>query len=135
MNEDRKIILINKMCTGSFNIDNIGHEIINYFKDDNNENYIYVLPYGGIASKYDDKIDIIIMTSSLSNKRIEVQAIVELDDDSQIHRGGDRGSIEAHKNQLDKLKDITYGGIRLDEIFKDNKGNDKAIYITFKAKK
>ena len=37
----KDVILINKMCTGSFTISNIGHEIINYFKDDNGDNYIY----------------------------------------------------------------------------------------------
>ena len=132
MNKD--VILINKMCTGSFTISNIGHEIINYFKDDNGDNYIYILPYGGMSSIYDDRIDTIILTSSLSNKRVEVQAIIEIDEDGQIHKGGDRGSKEVHDKQLEVLKDVTYGGATLEQIFKYNKGNDKAIYVTFKAK-
>lgn len=91
----RDVILINKMCTGSFTINNIGHEIINYFKDDNGDNYIYISPYGGMGKKYNDRIDMIILTSSLSNQKVEIQAIIELDDNSQIHKDGDKGNKEA----------------------------------------
>ncbi len=130
----KDVILINKMCTGSFTISNIGHEIINYFKDDNGDNYIYILPYGGMSNIYDDRIDTIILTSSLKDKRVEVQAIIEIDEHGQIHKGGDRGSEEIHNKQLELLKNVTYGGATLEQIFRYNKGNDKAIYVTFKAK-
>lgn len=39
------------MFTGDYLNDNIGHEIINLFKDDNGENYIYLCKDG----KYDIK--------------------------------------------------------------------------------
>ena len=34
-NKEKNVILINRMCTGTYTINNIGHEIINYFKADN----------------------------------------------------------------------------------------------------
>lgn len=131
----RDIILINKMCTGSYTVSNIGHEIINYFKDDNGDNYIYILPYGGMAKEKDDRIDTIILTSSLSNNRVEILAVIEIDENGQIHKGGNRGTEEIHKEQLKKLKNVTYGGATLEQIFKYNARNDEAIYVTFKAQK
>lgn len=131
----RDVILINKMCTGSFTINNIGHEIINYFKDDNGDNYIYISPYGGMGKKYNDRIDMIILTSSLSNQKVEIQAIIELDDNSQIHKDGDKGNKEIHKKQVDYLVNVTYGGATFEQIFRNNKGNKEAIYVTFKAKR
>ena len=130
----RDIILINKMCTGSYTVSNIGHEIINYFKDDNGDNYIYILPYGGMAKEKDDRIDTIILTSSLSNNRVEILAVIEIDENGQIHKGGDRGTEEIHREQLKELKNVTYGGATLEQIFKYNIKNDEAIYVTFKAK-
>lgn len=130
----RDIILINKMCTGSYTVSNVGHEIINYFKDDNGDNYIYILPYGGMAKEKDDRIDTIILTSSLSNNRVEILAVIEIDENGQIHKGGDRGTEEIHREQLKKLKNVTYGGATLEQIFKYNIKNDEAIYVTFKAK-
>ena len=139
MEDNRKIkkdiILINKMCTGSYTVSNIGHEIINYFKDDNGDNYIYILPYGGMAKEKDDRIDTIILTSSLSNNRVEILAVIEIDENGQIHKGGDQGTEKIHKEQLEKLKNVTYGGATLEQIFKYNIRNDKAIYVTFKTKK
>lgn len=130
----RDIILINKMCTGSYTVSNVGHEIINYFKDDNGDNYIYILPYGGMAKEKDDRIDTIILTSSLSNNRVEILAVIEIDENGQIHKGGDRGTEEIHREQLKELKNVTYGGATLEQIFKYNIKNDEAIYVTFKAK-
>lgn len=130
----RDIILINKMCTGSYTVSNVGHEIINYFKDDNGDNYIYILPYGGMAKEKDGRIDTIILTSSLSNNRVEILAVIEIDENGQIHKGGDRGTEEIHREQLKELKNVTYGGATLEQIFKYNIKNDEAIYVTFKAK-
>ena len=42
---------------------------------------------------------------------------------------------EIHKEQLKKLKNVTYGGATLEQIFKYNARNDEAIYVTFKAQK
>ena len=38
--------ILNKIFTGSFLDYNLGHEIINFIKMDDNNRYIYVNPYG-----------------------------------------------------------------------------------------
>ena len=59
--EDEKEILLNIMYTGSYlQNDNIGHEDINLFKDDNGNSYIYVLPFGTMDQKHNDKIETVL---------------------------------------------------------------------------
>lgn len=132
MNKD--IILINKMCTGSYTTNNIGHEIINFFKDDNGDNYCYVLPYGGYSNNYKGRINKLILTSSLSNQRVEILAIADIDYSKEIYIDGNRGNKIIHKKQIEQLKNITYGGQKLEKIFAKNYGNEEAIYVTFKIK-
>lgn len=129
-----KEILINKMCTGSFTINNIGHEIINYFKTDIGEEYLYVLPYGGMSKKHNNKIKYVLLTSSLHKKSVQIIAKAEVEE--QIHFDGDKGSIEAHNKQLEQInnRNISYGGCKVNQIFKNNIYNDIAIYATFKVK-
>lgn len=48
---DKRILLV-KMFAGGFNVDNLGHEIINYYLDDEGERYhVFVPPYGKAMQK------------------------------------------------------------------------------------
>ena len=64
--EEKNVILINKMYTGSYLDDNdgnnIGHEIINFFKADDGNNYIYITPYG--KANNGDNIKYILLTDA-----------------------------------------------------------------------
>ena len=42
------MIIINRMFSGGYLNESLGHEIINLFKADNGRHYIYVNPYGTI---------------------------------------------------------------------------------------
>ena len=43
-------ILINQLFAGAYLQEgtNIGHEVINLFRDDNDENYLYITPMGNV---------------------------------------------------------------------------------------
>ena len=72
-----KEILLNIMYTGAYLENenaNIGHEIINLFKADNGNNYIYVLPYGLMSKKHNDKIKTILLVRRCNSKIIEILA-------------------------------------------------------------
>lgn len=63
--------ILNKIFTGSFLDHNLGHEIINFIKMDNNNRYIYVNPYGERseqAAKYTEYV-LHIMGIVYKNKR------------------------------------------------------------------
>lgn len=69
-------ILINRMFAGKYCIDNIGHEIINLFKTDNGENYIYINPYGRINKEYNGKIKYVLFTQQYAPCLLRVLAKV-----------------------------------------------------------
>ena len=46
-------ILLSKLFAGTFNDDNIGHEVINLYRQDNEQDlyhYLYIAPYGSVGS-------------------------------------------------------------------------------------
>lgn len=147
-------ILFNKMNTGSYDNENIGHEIINYFKADNGYEYIYILPYGGIGYHQTDKIKHILLTGSLSNGRIEIIAkIPNLNPENQVFKNGNGHYLTNHKNEkmninshnknkknheiqikeIDK-ESVFYHDLPIYKIMEDNYGAEEAIYYSFKCK-
>lgn len=130
-------ILLNKMYTGSYTTtaDDIGHEIINFFKTDIGENYVYILPYGGVGSTHNDQISHILFTGAQKEGKFEILAKVV--GHEQIFRHGNRGNSDTHREQIRYIiaNNIQYGGKYLHEILKNNTGNDEATYVSFKAQK
>lgn len=127
--EKKDAILINKMCTGSYPINNIGHEIINYFEDDENRKvFYYILPYGKYNNK-DYNIKKVILTTKLSNKRVGILAIADVKIEFEI----DGEKEDVHKEQVKKLENVKYNGKKLKDIFVNNKGNETAIYVSFEV--
>ncbi len=137
--KERDVILINKMYTGSYLDDNdgnnIGHEIINFFKADDGNNYIYITPYG--KSKYAENIKYILLTDAQKNNKYNIIAKVEVkENDSKIKKCRSSKNIfkepykDAHREQALKYK---YSKHFLYDIYKNNLNNDNAIYVTFQV--
>lgn len=59
-NNKKNVIVLNAMYSGKYLNDNLGHEIINLFKSDNQididgqkyQNFIYLNPYGNFNSNW-----------------------------------------------------------------------------------
>ena len=133
-----KEILLNIMYTGTFlESENIGHEIINLLKDDNGNNYVYVLPYGTMSKIHNNKIKTILLVRRCNSKIFEILAkATDLQQITLLDKSyNDEEKIEQHRRQIEYIykNKITYGGIKPNKFFEDNEGNDHAIYITFKA--
>ena len=77
-NEDKEVkpdtILINTMYTGKYTNENIGHEIINLYKTDKGENYIYISPYGTLADERYETIDAVLLARPAGKGRLEIIA-------------------------------------------------------------
>ena len=95
MNEENFGIMINKMYSGEYTIDNVGHEVINFFTTDNGENYIYALPHGGVSKIRDNKIKYILLTSAMEDGKLEILAKAEVE--KQIRLNGDNFKKEYNK--------------------------------------
>lgn len=106
------------MFTGDYLNDNIGHEIINLFKDDNEKNYIYLCKDG----KYDiknEEPDYVIQVRRPHNTTHTLE-IINIATGISVFNG--------------KQEDIKYGGVPVTEIFKYN-SRQQDVCITFKAEK
>lgn len=65
-------ILINIIYTGDYTIENIGHEIINLYKTDQGENYIYISPWGKVADAKRDKIKEVVFARGAGKGKLEI---------------------------------------------------------------
>lgn len=133
-------ILLNIMYAGKYiESDNIGHEIINLFKDDQGRNYIYAMPGGTIAKHH--KIQCVLMVRRINADTLEILGktvgeLTQILTETVQRKNNDEQRTEIHSKQIEKIKKdgIMYGGKRLDELFEKNGTNDKDAYITFEAK-
>lgn len=71
---EKDTILINIMYTGDYTNENIGHEIINLYKTDNGENYIYISPYGKMHKDRYDKVETVLLARPAGKNRLEIIA-------------------------------------------------------------
>ena len=126
---DEKLILVSKMYTGGYIEENIGHEIINFFKPDNKkESYIYILHSGMIDEDKVNKISHILFTSNKKDGRVKVLGKAE---------GFNQVFVDYPKEkQIDYINNnnIRYGGVLLNNIMLEKEDN-YGMFISFKADK
>ena len=103
------------MFTGGYLGDNIGHEIINLFKADDGNNYIYLCKDGKYTRK--DLPKYVIQVRHHCTRTLEVISIAEIES----------------KITEQEIVNIKYGGVSIIDIFKDNEQQGTDTYVTFKA--
>jgi hypothetical protein len=134
------LILINNVFTGDYvsgSDVNIGHEIINIFKSDNGQSYVYVNPHGYVAKEHDKKVKYVIFVRTLKGQNgVKIIGYAEIEE--QILINAKKGSNDLHEQQKEFIRknEITYGKKLLNEIFEANchEGIHEQYFITFKAK-
>lgn len=153
-NNKKNVIVLNAMYSGEYLNDNLGHEIINLFKSDNQinidgqkyQNFIYLNPYGNFNSSYKGRIKDMLMVISVPKKNMfevvgKATDLVDiftpvtgfnpkLDDEKTPQQQNAEEIVRS--SQEDKIKGLTYGGKSLLELF--DKDKQQAIFVTFAAK-
>ncbi len=147
----QEIIILNKIFTGGWLKDgNIGHEVIDFLATDAGDYYVYNNPWGvcpediwvdgtkkltrSKKEKYSAKY--LVLTSEMHDHSFNILYVIELEE--KLHRKHTKRNIDDEfiRNQ-DTVKDIIrkrnikYNDKYLYEIY----GDDKSLYVTFKAKK
>ena len=124
-------IILNRMYAGSFldESENIGHEVINLFKDDNGFNYIYINPSGDINKESNDSVKAILLVKHVEKGVLEV--IAKAENLQQVYYKKNNREEEI-RDQIAYVKEnkVTYGNVLLSDIYKN--GYDE-ILITFKT--
>ena len=153
-NNKKNVIVLNAMYSGEYLNDNLGHEIINLFKSDNQinidgqkyQNFIYLNPYGNFNSSYKGRIKDMLMVISVPKKNMfevvgKATDLVDiftpvtgfnpkLDDEKTPQQQNAEEIVRS--SQENKIKGLTYGGKSLLELF--DKDKQQAIFVTFAAK-
>lgn len=130
-----KEILLNRMYVGTYLEDNIGHEVINLFKADNEKNYIYINPYGQLDKKHSD-IESILLVRGINANTVEIIAKCEKPIPI-LNNALPRNTANALQRKYIYENRIEYDGVPLDKIFEDNyfKSKDDVVYISFEVSK
>ena len=127
-----KVIILSRMYAGDYLKENIGHEVINLFKSDNGNNYIYVNKDGKIASKYNNSVEAIILVKHVEKDVMEVVAkAAELE--QVLYKSNKTADDIKHQIDYIEQNSITYGGVYIYLVY----GNSdiEKITVTFKANK
>lgn len=105
-NNEPKDILISVLFSGTYldEGNNIGHEIINFFPDDNGNRYLYIPSKGTIPESYDLKSVAIILAHKEGEQKVEVDALA-------------RSLVSVDENEVSA---ITFNGKPLSALFGDN---------------
>ena len=145
MDNKKKVIVTNRMYAGDYITrgTNIGHEIINLFKTDNGENYIYLQSKGTYSKKWlKYSFDTILLVRRVGKDVFEVLGKAKIEENlisnalsnTQAKTDDDfRKELNQEQIKYIKEKDIKYGGVYLNEILKDNQNDGDAVFLTFKA--
>lgn len=144
---DEKEILLTRMFAGRYckKRKNIGYESINLFRNDNDENYIFVTSYGTVGSGHGNIEDILLVTwESIGTMKIMAKAVgitPLMDFSTQTKKENKTEKSERlYREYFNYIKDknIKYGGVSLDCIYVDNismegKKEENAIRLTYKV--
>lgn len=113
-------IIFNKIFTGNYLKDNLGHEIINYIQDDNKQRYVYLNPLGEINQKHKPNYVCHVMESPLYKDSFELVSV-------SVPEGNQGNGV----SQANVIGDPIFKNHNFSEIF----SSEKAKPYSYKAKR
>ena len=145
-----KAIVLNRMYVGDYLDSNLGHEVINLFKADNNQHYIYLNATGNFAKEHQKEMGYMLFVKYYDKGLVEIIGMATgLKDvpgaDMQLNRerkfdGIDEDIWQLQKNYIDAQTNeqgekvgISYGGVSILDIF--NNAEQQSVFVTYKANK
>lgn len=147
--ETVRSIVLNVMYNGKYLNENMGHEVINLFKDDKGRNFLYLNPYGNFSSTSKLKVEKMLMVIPVPKKNMfevvamatgltevfkPVQNYNPMLDRNKKTDANLKAYEKVRKSQLEYIEKngITYGRVPLDQLFGEDQ--QQAVYITYQAK-
>ena len=149
-------ILINSVFVGGygFNKGNLPHEMINFFRADDGNFYVYITPYGVMDNTLElEDLKAVMFVRSAGNGLVEVLAKAEIDEQSELYTKGIQlyGNNSTNSSKIRQMKEdtkeqiirkskyleatqhIRYGGKQLCQIHSEN-AQDNDIFVSMKVK-
>lgn len=125
------VIILNRMYVGRYLEENIGHEVINLFKTDSGDNYIYINHDGKINPEYDNDVQAVLLVKYVEKGVMEVIAKAEELEQVALNRKNPELENKEQREYVDK-NNVTYGGVPIYKIYKQD---EYFISVTFKVGK
>ena len=140
---DKAGIVLNRMYVGDYLSTNLGHEVINLFKADNGNHYVYLNSTGNFASVHKGKIGYMLFVKYHKEDEMEVigmatelEEVVGSDQSlGQNYKILNKTIHAAQKEFIENEPDggVKYGEVSILDIF--NNAEQQSIFITYKAGK
>ncbi len=150
MEKKRNVIILNGAFVGGYGKsgENLPHEMINFFKADNDKFYVYITPSGVIDPDIEaDEIKGVIFVRSAGDCMVEVLAKAELGDNGQYYTQGfklkgkqmtkedaEKYKLATNNKNCIEEEKIKYADATIQEIHKKNK-EDNDIFVTMQVEK
>lgn len=129
-------IIIERMYAGEYLENNIGHEIINTFKTDIGENYIYISPWGFINSEYRNT-KYVLLVRLINQHCFEVLgyagdlSLLLSEDSLKKNNQKKAGVIDSElQATIIEKNSIKYGGVKINDLLAEQ---ENTVFVTFKA--
>ena len=124
-------IVLNRMYTGSYLSSNLGHEVINMFQADNGKHYLYLNSKGNFSNA-GTSVGTMLLVRGIGDKRVEVVGLaknLKPVDSARCKLPRDLGRVDedVQTKQLAYMKEITYGGAAIEDIFGDE--GQQSVFI------
>ena len=122
-------VLINSLFGGEFINDNLGHEIIDFFKSDDGSHYLYIVSDGILGNNRD--IDVLLLVERTPDQPNKARIIAKASGITLL-QGSKENGVEAIRTVQERkgLHEICYGGVPLKSIFPEDFDN---AWVTLKA--
>ncbi len=129
-------IIIERMYAGKYLEENIGHEIINTFKTDDGENYIYISSGGFINSEYRNT-KYVLLVRLINQHCFEVLgyagdlSLLLSEESLKRNNQKEAGIIDSElQSTLIEKNSIKYGGVKINDLLAEQ---ENTLFVTFKA--
>ena len=120
----RDVIVLNRMFSGSYLDENLGHEIINLFLCDNGKHYVYLNDYGTFDKAYLNRIKTVVFVQDSGNNAVKIIGKADVVDDifaKEIYLNDVK--LVGEQSQVDYIlrNEVKYGGTYLHAIHFNDK--------------
>ena len=130
-------IIINRMYVGDYLSQNLGHEVINLIREDNERHYLYLNHSGSLSSEHADH-DVMLMVRYEGNSMFEIVGMARglhpapgITDQRKRDLSANEENICQQQRDFIAKEGITYQGLNIIDLF--GKAGQQNVFITFRA--
>ena len=130
-------VIVVRMYAGGYLDENIGHEIINTFKTDNDGHFIYISPWGIVNKTYAHSKNVLLVRGVSADVWEVIGYATDLElllTENAFENGRHREEINLVDSEaqlkLVKERKISYGGVPINELLSEQKNT---VYVTYQT--